>query len=277
MQIFAYENERLIRASFAQKGKDYTCPECKERVRLRGGRARQLHFFHPNPKITCANHRKSPIHLQTQLRLAQIFSSSQMEYYFSEINRFADLADHKSKLIFEVQCSPISLREVRARQEAYAKTGYFLVWILHEKNFNKRYLSDAEKYLRDFPFYYTNIDGKGRGMIYDQLDMVRNVKRLYIVKKCPVLLTEHFYFKRDTFSDLPEGLKTRGKKWPLFFKGDLLHRIWKSTEFEKILHTLEKRAKKQRRKVTWKKTVDNALALHEIYLTKKLLLHSKRK
>ncbi|MCB1108823.1 MAG: hypothetical protein KDK44_04130, partial [Chlamydiia bacterium] len=250
--------------------------QCGEIVRLRGGRQRHPHFFHPNPQPNCTNHRKSHAHLQVQLRLLKIFSDGKMEHYFPEINRFADVVTPSHKLIFEVQCSPISLFEVRARQKAYAQTGFLLVWILHEKSFNKRYLSDAEKNLRQFPSYYTNIDARGHGWIYDQLELLNDVKRFYIGKKCPVHLAQHYYFKDNMFSNIPAFLNNRTQNWPVFFKGDLLHRVWLNPEFAEILIGLEKKGNRLKMLRQWKKMLQKLGAYHNQLLKKLLLRNAKR-
>lgn len=276
MQLIALEDGKSVIALYAQKGKDYTCPGCQGTVRLRGGKQYQLHFFHPNPKTNCTNHSKSPYHLQTQLRLKKIFPDAHMEHYFPEVNRFADVVVPSKKLIFEVQCSPISLFEVRARQKAYARTGYLLVWILHEKNFNKRRLSDSERHLRKFPSYYTNIDPRGKGWIYDQLELISDVKRFYIGKKCPIHLTQHYYFKKDMFQKSPKSLTDRIENWPVFFSGDLLFRIWRDPDFSDLLTHLEKKGKRQKTKKIWITLFKNIVALHDKHLKAALLRNAKR-
>ena len=276
MQLCARDGEKTVLSIYAQKGRNYTCPLCGSTLRLRGGRHTQLHFFHSNPKVSCKNAIKSAIHLQVQLRLKKIFPNALLEYYFPEITRFADVVVPSKKLIFEVQCSPISLFEVRARQAAYGKTGFQLIWILHEKNFNKRRLSDAEIYLRQCPSYFTNITGQGNGYIYDQFELVTNVKRFYIGKKCSVNLKQSYYFKKDMFANCPKSLLDRAQKWPLFFKDDLLYRIWKNPLIVEDLQQLEIEKTRSWKRRKWHKWINTLKNRYQSWLHKKLLTHIER-
>lgn len=251
MQLIAYEDDRRIYAHQATRKKDYKCGQCGDVLRLRGGRIQKLHFFHPNPRVSCALRKKSFSHLAVQEYLCKRFSKGFMEYYFPSINRFADVVIPSLKLIFEVQCSSITLQEVRARQKAYAKTGYQLIWILHDKTFNKRILTEVEEYLRHFPCYYTNIEAGGRGFIYDQHAVYSNVKRLYIGRKCPIFIDKFFYMNYKEIKTLPEFLHERHKCWPIYFKNDLFDRVRYSPEFAK--HLIDKEGEIRSFKYRFKK------------------------
>ncbi len=244
MQLSALDETALIYAFNAVKNKDYTCPECKARVRLRGGKFQQLHFFHLSTNTRgCRQHAKSLIHLRTQQYLCSQFPKAFMEYYFPEINRFADVAVPDKKLVFEVQCSPISLFEVRARQAAYAKTGYQLIWILHDTRFNKRGLSDAEAHLLNSTCYYTDINAFGSGCIYDQFTIRSNVKRLYIGKKCRIDINKPLCIKKIQTNAKSKKITRRQKNWPIHFKNDLIDRNQKSLTFAASLKRQEARCR----------------------------------
>jgi competence protein CoiA len=91
----------------------------------------------------------------------------------------ADLFWQPKKIVFEIQCSPISIDIAVARTNDYKKMGFHLVWILHQKSFNKSYLTLAELYLRKLGnCYYTNISTTGHGYIYDQKEELKNNKRI---------------------------------------------------------------------------------------------------
>jgi hypothetical protein len=91
----------------------------------------------------------------------------------------ADLVWIPEKIIFEIQVSPISIDTAVARTNDYKKLGFQLVWILHQKNFNGSYLSLAELYLRKIPHcYFTNVSIGGHGYIYDQIESIKNNKRV---------------------------------------------------------------------------------------------------
>ena len=163
MQLFALENIYPVSASNAEKGKNYLCPECRSEVRVRGGPSRQTHFYHFRASKNCRQNQKSLEHLQLQLRLLDLIGTeeAQIECPFPTIERIADVAWHAQKIIFEVQCSPIPLQEAQQRTLDYQGQGYQVVWILHDKQFNKERLSASENYLRKLPCYFTNIN-KGR-------------------------------------------------------------------------------------------------------------------
>lgn len=110
-------------------------------------------------------------HIQTQNFIQSQIGEKDcvLEKEFPEIRRIADLVWEAQKIVFEVQCSGISKEEVENRSRDYRKLGYEIVWILHQKTFNRFRLSAAEEFLQDQPHYYTNLDAFGRGSIYDQI------------------------------------------------------------------------------------------------------------
>ncbi len=118
-------------------------------------------------------------HLIIQKLLMRALPGSVLEHPFPPIGRIADFVYFPKKLIFEVQCSPIDLYEVRKRNEDYASLGFTVIWILHDRIFNKGILPPAEFYLRQNLAYYTSINQFGQGFFYDQLDFFRGLKRVY--------------------------------------------------------------------------------------------------
>lgn len=121
--------------------------------------------------------------------------------------RRADCVWEDSKIVFEIQISPISLNEVQNRIDDYSKQGYQVVWILHDQVFNVRTVSRAEKFLRHFcATYYCN-----GGCIYDQLEVVQGERRIY--KGEPLVI--------DLRQPFVPFLKVPLRKWSLHFVGDL--------------------------------------------------------
>ncbi len=51
---FALQKEQVVAATEAEKGTDYTCPDCRGVLRLRSGPKRRAHFYHLRPSGTCA-------------------------------------------------------------------------------------------------------------------------------------------------------------------------------------------------------------------------------
>ncbi len=221
MQIYALENGRLVAAPYAEKRKNYTCPECRASVRVRGGDIRQSHYFHLQGKSTCRLSQKGAIHLRLQKFVHYLFENeAEMEMPFPEIGRIADVACPRSKKIFEIQYSPITLEEARQRCIDYESLGYSMIWILHDHTFNEAKVGPAELYLRTKVCYFTNMDEEGNGTIYDVFDEVRGKKRtslengfrsvdLRISKSLPPFRW-------------PRQLIYRAGTWPFYHEGDCL-------------------------------------------------------
>ncbi len=242
MQIFASDTAGTpVSALLASRQNNYRCLECGQTVRLRGGAHKQLHFFHLGPIGTCRLGGKSLLHLNLQLHLQTLFTSQEchLERRFPEINRIADVVWEKEKLIFEIQCSPITALEVKQRIGDYTSLGYQVVWILHDKQFNRHLLSSAEGALRHHPHYYTNIDLNKRGIIYDQYSIDRQALR----KERSYPLSVDLRLPRRTRPSIPLNsplLRLRKKSWKLSFAGDLLDQGG-SPEFLKTITSLENR------------------------------------
>jgi len=227
MQFYALEDRSVpVSAAKAIKQKDYQCPECSGILRLRGGVHKQLHFYHLKGNPHCFQHRKSLSHLQAQRKILSILPEGQasMEKAFPSIQRIADVVWEEEKLVFEVQCSPITSSEVQERNRDYAELGYQVIWILHCRRFNQKKMSAAELHLCGSPRYFTDIDEKGEGKIYDQFEIVRSPVRRY--RGIP--LTVDLSVPHPMTSSLkervriPESLLSRFETWPVYFLGDLV-------------------------------------------------------
>jgi competence protein CoiA len=226
MQLYALdERDQPISANRAEKGKHYRCCECQSRVHVRGGWHRQNHFYHLQPNHHCRLNGKGMIHLQIQAYLKSILSNGdcQLEQRFPQINRIADVAWISQKIVFEVQCSPISAQEVQERLSDYSQLGWKVVWILHDKLYNQKRLTAAEWALRFSPCYYSNIDQEGRGDIYDQFDLFDKGLRQLKLSPFPVNLAKVTWLaseKQEVHSSI--FMNRRLQHWPLSFQGDLI-------------------------------------------------------
>ncbi|MBS0622365.1 MAG: hypothetical protein JSR80_05360 [Verrucomicrobia bacterium] len=169
MQIFGQTTSgEVIHVDQADRKCEYFCPSCRAPLRLRAGTVRCRHFYHPRTRH-CKG--KSLPHQQTQAHLLSRLTNARVEHPFPQIGRIADV--YWENFVFEVQCSPISADEVQKRNEDYAKLGLRVVWILHDRRFNRLKVTPAELFLADQPHHFTNIDKEGKGEIYDQ-------KRVYL-------------------------------------------------------------------------------------------------
>lgn len=246
MQLYALDQiKRLVVAGAANKQQDYHCIECNNRVRLRGGMHRQKHFYHIEPNLHCRLHGKGMVHIQIQNLLLQKFpvDECQLEYRFPEINRIADVAWIPQKIIFEIQCSPITADEVRQRNKDYGRLGWEVIWILHDERYNKWRLTAAEEELRASPHYFTNIDSDGKGFLYDQFDLIKRGVRH---KKMKPLQIEPTSFKRLNLdlvkNDYLLFVNNRLKNWSLALEGDLIHLSLNQEENDYVLAAREMEA-----------------------------------
>lgn len=225
MQRLAIDkNRKLIAAIHAEKQCDYYCRECGAAVRLRRGLHRTTHFFHLKDS-RCRQGGKSQIHLQVQEHLQKILGETAccLEKQFPQIGRIADVVWEDKKIIFEIQCSGITREEMTSRNADYAYLGYQVVWILHDRLYNRRKMTPVELYLRNWPHYFSNIDVSGKGGIYDQMDIISGHKRHVMQKFFEIQWNEPH--RKDLLhlrhSPAPSLLKNRASHWPLYFSGDL--------------------------------------------------------
>lgn len=229
MALYAFDEDDLIFAAHAEKGKIYWCLDCYGPVKKRYGRyenGRFPHFYHVKPAPLCRLHSKTEDHLRAQLQLQKIFpeGSLQLERTFIDINRIADVCWEKEKIIFEIQCAPITEKEVEMRTRDYRTKGYEVVWLLDEKRYNKRVLRPAEAYLRSLCTYYVSIKPGLFSEYYDQFEVFSEGKR--VKKGHPFLLNlqqvrnaPKISFNKELFPQ--QILKLNGAR---YFYGDRLSR-----------------------------------------------------
>ncbi len=239
MQLFALDDDkRLVFANHAIRQTDYRCCECQGIIRLRKGLHRQPHFFHLQPANHCHLSGKGMVHLQVQMHLFQLFPEGEcfLEHRFPSIQRIADVVWIPKKLVFEIQCSPISAEEVEQRNADYRKEGWQVIWILHDNRYNHHRLSAAEFLLRTTSHYFTNIDQSGQGIIYDQLSIVQRGIRKHTFRSLTINIAapqaisdEH---KRDRH---PITIQERTKTWPTFFQGDHLDTFFNTSNPQEFL------------------------------------------
>jgi len=173
-------------------------------------------------------------HLRIQKVLLSLLPQSRLEYRFSSISRIADVAMLSHNIVFEIQCSPISLEEVQKRIRDYTSVGFTVIWILHHRYFNSEVVSPAELYLRKRLAYFTSITKYGYGFFYDQLEVFKGLSRVY--KSHPFILKwmTPLYLTciPRTF---PKTLKERFMHTQLYLPGDLTYHLLtsKSTRWAK--------------------------------------------
>ncbi len=253
MQLFALDkNGELIFARDAHKQSNYRCLECEGIIRLRAGSLRRAHFYHLSPPKSCQLHAKSMEHIQTQRYLQDILPKGDvaLEHPFKPVGRIADVVWFSKKLIFEVQCSPISVEEVRQRNADYKKCGYRVIWLLHHKRYDRKRATNVEQYLWDKPFYYCNFDENGKGVCYDRVLLIQYNQTLYKGTKLKVNLDAVGPVEGE-WKKAPLFFEMRMKSRDLYFEGDLHDLMrgkkrWLLNQVKQIEGLLKKKRKRWR-------------------------------
>lgn len=224
MQLYGLDTNNLpIFALNAQKRIDYHCPECAGLIRLREGEIRKPHFYHINPPASCRQNGKSLTHLNIQHQIESQLPEGEcvLEKIFPEIHRIADLFWEKERIVFEVQCSPMTKAEMLKRTSSYRSIGCDIVWILHERNYNHYRMSALEQAIAPITHYFSDMTPGGEGIIYDQWSLAKKGCRVKSLPKLEVKLGKPLRDQICTDCSSP-FFQMRQKTWPLYFDGDLL-------------------------------------------------------
>lgn len=238
------ENGALVTVLQAAKHKRYRCLECSRAVQLRSGPHRQAHFYHIDVCPTCTQHKKTEEHLSLQCDVTARLERASMERRFPEINRIADVAWESRKIVFEIQCSPISWEEARSRCEDYRSIGWEILWILSDKRYNKRRLTPAELFLRGQTCYFSSA-----GRIYDQWEIIEGFCRVHRSQRAwidPTQLIQHTP-SRALEHALPRCIGSRFESWKLRAHGDILSQAMEKPSWLKDLFSLETPEKQESR------------------------------
>ena len=154
MTNYALDEENRIVAAFdALFNKKYRCLECSHPLRVRKG-MRQTYFSHPSSS-SCRLFKRTSDHLTVQRLLQESNPALEREKPFPDLGRIADLVWEEKRLIFEIQCSPISLEEAKERVRDYGLKGYSVFWLLDDRLYNKRKSSPTEKYLLESGSFFS--------------------------------------------------------------------------------------------------------------------------
>lgn len=84
-----------------------------------------------------------------------------LEKYFPAKKRRADVVWEDEKMVFEIQYSPISVRELLERNIDYYEMGYSVCWILHETVLS----APIHQFLSPYSYYLTSFSCETTGEI----------------------------------------------------------------------------------------------------------------
>lgn len=157
-------------------------------------------------------------HIQLALKKALAPQEVWLERAFPQIGRIADCVWPNQKLIFEIQCSRVSPREILARNRDYQKIGYRVIWILHDRHYNRTFLTLEERILLTQTHYFTNINAFGTGEIYDQHSQIHLRRRVMRGPRYPIILSSI----RD-LKQIPRHFPKERKRWLYSFGNDFFH------------------------------------------------------
>lgn len=213
-------------AAEAQPNVSYFCLSCDLPLLLRRGKYIR-HFYHPKRSANCRLYSKGEDHLffqwDLQKRLPE--GEAELETPFSSIQRVADVCWQGKQIVFEIQCSSISLWEAQKRVHDYGQVGFQVVWILDDRVFNRKKWSEAEGWIRRQPSFYLSFSRqKQHCFYYDQLEILWKDQRIRKSRPYPLSPSKPFSLEKTRWPViLPLCLKKRIQSSPLFFHGDLLH------------------------------------------------------
>lgn len=153
----------------------------------------------------------NPIHLKLQKELHRRLSGSEIEKAFPEKGRIADL--FWRDIVFEIQCSPITLEEVQKRIADYRALGYQVVWLLDDRRYNQRRYTHAELFLRTKSCcYFFRAVGSG-WVLYDQEEWCEGRLRLRKNSPEPISLAQSSFQ-----SHLPKRIRIANNFFKFYFR-----------------------------------------------------------
>lgn len=202
MALYAFDREEeFISAREAKPRQTYWCIGCSMPVRKRRGKYGFYHFYHLLKSPQCRLFTYKQDHFLAQIQIQKFFPENviQIEKPFIQINRVADACFEEKKIVFEIQCSPISESEAKQRIFDYRSLGYEVIWLLDDKRYNKRILKPAEKFLRNYLTYFVSIQRGLTSEIYDQFEIFLDNKRVKKGKRLKIDLKKIYKHSEEGF------------------------------------------------------------------------------
>jgi competence CoiA-like predicted nuclease len=136
-----------IFAPYAERKKDYFCPFCKNRVRLKAGQLVIRHFYHL-PGAECPYRNESYDHLKMKQKIFDVYQTKfplQVEKQVISGRRADVLINADKPIVVECQVSPITVEEWEERTRDYNKLGIYVFWIFHLKRLKLDSFKKVEK------------------------------------------------------------------------------------------------------------------------------------
>lgn len=222
MALYAVDDDDLIYAGQAEPGKIYWCLDCFGPVKRRRGKSWFPHFYHLKSSPKCRLYSKTEDHLLAQMQLQKLFPEGalQIERPFITINRVADLCWEQEKVVFEIQCSSLTEKEGEMRIRDYKSAGYDVIWLLHDKRYNKQVIRPAEDYLRKQSTYYMTLRRGLNSEYYDQFEVFAEGKRVKKGRQMPIDLRKIRRTPKISFNEELFPKQIIQLNCPRYFIGD---------------------------------------------------------
>lgn len=160
----------------AIKGKEYFCPFCGTKIIAKvGGKIREHHFAHKDKCIeTWKYENKTPWHRYWQGLFPE---HTEVLLTANDVTHIADILINN--IVIEIQHSPMTIEEFRARNDFYTSLGYKVVWIwdLTDK-FEAQQISKTKNNYFEYIWKYTKSPFRSmycpdeKALIYVQLEKI---------------------------------------------------------------------------------------------------------
>ncbi|MBJ6745411.1 competence protein CoiA [Streptococcus sp. 121] len=157
-------------------GEEFFCPECQQKLVLKGGGRLRRHFAHPaGQSCFYQGLNEGAEHLELKALLfewAQKTESVQVEVGHPQAGIVTDLL-LSGNLGLEIQCSPLSQEECIRRTLTYRKQGMALVWLLGSRHFIRGRLTGLQADCLQFSpacgYFFWNVDKEKRELVLHYL------------------------------------------------------------------------------------------------------------
>lgn len=134
------ESNQIISAMIAQKGHQYTCPHCNNKVIFKKGQFIAPHFAHVSKRELTCNKGETYEHYRLKYYLAQWFEKYNydvaIEPYITGCYQYPDLIINHS-IAIEIQFSRITISNIKKRSISLQKCGLDVVWIINNPSYDK--------------------------------------------------------------------------------------------------------------------------------------------
>lgn len=192
------ENQKIVNAKQATRGKKYLCPGCKNRVTLRQGQVKVPHFAHQKFQCNVFSEGESKEHLHGKnilMKMAQQqYEKVELEAYLSDLKQKPDLLIN-NKIALEFQCSPITVEKMVARSKGYEKKNLRYFWFLGQRHRLKRKMTQQ---IAQFLHWHPNL---GFYLIYVDVER-KKLSINYNIQMADFLDVKFRSYETSSFSGL---------------------------------------------------------------------------